>query len=144
MREGSTAEAVALSQKIPEFRQPYGSDEYHQRLSGKYHLILVAEVAGEPVGFKVGYEREGQFYSWMGGVLPGFRQKGVAKALAREQEKQINDQGYTTIWCKTRNSHKGMLIFALKSGFDIIGLDPKGKVNNYRIILQKQLTDDKP
>lgn len=144
IREGSIAEIVLLSQKIPEFHPPYPTEEYRQRLSNRFHLILIAEVAGEPAGFKVGYERKGSFYSWMGGVVPGFRQKGIAKALAHEQEKQISGQGYTSIWCKTRNSHKGMLIFTLKNGFDIIDFEPKAERKAHRIILHKNLTNDKP
>ena len=34
-----------------------------------------------PIGFKVGYERDGYFYSWMGGVLSDYRKKGVAQNL---------------------------------------------------------------
>lgn len=139
IRPGTLSEAVALSRKIPELIDPHGESVYEIRLQGKPHLILMAVVAGEPIGFKVGYERDGQFYSWMGGILPGFRQKGIARALAEEQEKWAKNKGYTTISFKTRNSHTGMLIFALKNGFDIIGFKEKETIKNHRILLQKKL-----
>ncbi|MDX1940920.1 MAG: GNAT family N-acetyltransferase [Saprospiraceae bacterium] len=139
IKESNIETVVALSQQIPEFIDPHGAEEYHRRLTGVRHLILVAFVENKPVGFKVGYEREGYFYSWMGGVLQDFRQMAIAKALADEQEAWAKKSGYTTITFKTRNSHKGMLIFALKNGFDIIGFEPSAHTPSHRILLRKQL-----
>jgi len=70
---GEVDEAVALFRQIPEFVDPYPAGIYHSRLAGKLHRVLVAQAGGQPVGFKVGYERSGFFYSWMGGVLPDWR-----------------------------------------------------------------------
>ena len=66
---------------------PYGIEEFERRCSG-IHLSLIAEIENQSVGFKIGYDRfkDGSFYSWMGGVLPEFRKKGVASALADFQE----------------------------------------------------------
>jgi len=139
IREGDIATIVALSKQIPEFVNPHEADEYEKRLSGVPHLILVAFANEEPVGFKVGYERDGAFYSWMGGMLPDFRRLGLAKALADAQERRARQQGYKTITCKTRNCHKGMLIFALKNGFDIIGFEPRATIEQHRILLRKNL-----
>lgn len=139
IREGDINTAVALSKQIPEFVNPHEAEEYEKRLSGVPHLILVVFANEEPVGFKVGYERDGAFYSWMGGILPDFRRLGLAKALADAQEHWAKQQGYETIIFKTRNCHKGMLIFALKNGFDIIGFEPKATSEQHRILLRKQL-----
>ena len=41
----------------------------------------------ELIGFKIGYPyNEDAFYSWVGGVLPNFRQQRIANKLAEEQE----------------------------------------------------------
>lgn len=133
------AMAVALSNKIPEFINPAGQEIYEQRLTGVPHLIIVAYVDGKPAGFKVGYEKEGYFYSWMGGVVPAFRRLKIAKQLASFQEKWAKKQGYRRIVFKTRNQHKGMLIFALKNGFNIIGFTEKASIQTNRILLQKDL-----
>ena len=117
IEESNIEVAVACSEKIPEFRDPPGAGRYQERLTGVPHLILVAKVDGKLAGFKVGYERDGYFYSWMGGVLPAFRRFGVAKKLADVQEDWARQQGYDAITFKTRNQHKGMLIFALKKRF---------------------------
>ena len=140
IREGSIAEAVALSMSIPEFKAPHQAEEYQKRLVGVAALILVAESAGKVAGFKVGYAKGEQvFYSWMGAVLPEFRQFGVAKALAMRQEEWARAQGFTCIQFKTRNRLKAMLQFALGNGFDIIGVEPRETLGEYRILLQKML-----
>ena len=140
IREGNIAEVVALSLLIPEFSTPYQEDEYTLRLQGLPSLILVAEHAGRVVGFKVGYAKSAEiFYSWMGAVLPEYRQAGVAKALAQAQENWAKLHGFQFIQCKTRNRLRAMLHFALGNGFDIIGVEPRAAVGEYRILLQKGL-----
>lgn len=136
---GTIKEVVQLSQQIPEFHQPYGIEEYETRLKDLVHLILIGYYQNKPVGFKVGYEQDGSFYSWMGGVLPAYRRKGIARYLAETQEKWAKSRGYTTITLKTRNHHKGMLIFALNSGFNIVGFESKATISDHRILLRKEL-----
>jgi len=75
----------------------------------------------------------------MGGVLPDFRKLGVAKALADRQELWAQQQGFEKVIFKTRNSHVGMLIFALKNGFQIIDVTPKAQLRDYRILLEKTI-----
>ncbi|KAA3631752.1 MAG: GNAT family N-acetyltransferase, partial [Bacteroidetes bacterium] len=86
IKKGGITEAVELSRQLPEFIDPAGEDEYHKRLDGVRSLILIAWDGKKPVAFKVGYEKEDHFYSWMGGVLPEYRKKGLAKKLADVQE----------------------------------------------------------
>jgi GNAT superfamily N-acetyltransferase len=139
IREGTIAEAVAISRLLPEFDEPPAEEEYHRRLDKVPHLILLAFVADQPAGFKVGYEKEGAFYSWMGGVLPRFRRRGMARMLADRQEHWAKKQAYSQITFKTRNQHKNMLTFALQNGFDIIGFKQKEQVAANRILLRKIL-----
>lgn len=126
---------------IPEFDNPYSSEEYLNRLNNKKHLIAVAELHNQLVGFKVGYEwtDNATFYSWMGGVLPEFRKMGVARNLAEFQEQYARRNGFERILMKTRNMHKNMLIFAIASGFNIIQVEPKSEVLENRILLSKKI-----
>jgi len=139
--EGTIEEVVALSQQIPEFQDPYGTEEYHLRLSGKQHLILIATCDEQPAGFKVGYNKEsdGSFYSWMGAVLPGFRKLGIAQKLLDEQIIWARSYGYQCIRFKTRNHLKSMLSFGLKNGFDIVAVVKYPDVRDHRIVLEKAL-----
>lgn len=137
--EGTIDMVVELSQQIPEFVNPHGAAVYQARLSKAPHLILVAFIAQKAVGFKVGYEREGYFYSWMGGVLPAYRKLGIAQKLADAQENWARSKGYPSVTFKTRNHHKAMLLFAIKNGFDIIGVETRDVPAEHRILLQKKL-----
>lgn len=139
IRHCTIAEAVACSRRIPELVNPYDTIEYERRLPGVPHLLLLAESGGEMAGFKVGYEREGTFYSWMGGVHPAYRREGVAKLLAREQEDWAKQQGYRHIRFKTRNYLKPMLIFALTNGFYISAVEKRADPLSNRIWLEKVL-----
>lgn len=139
IRQARLAEIVALGSRLPEFSNPPTGKQYHDRLTGVRHLLLLAEWEGMPAGFKVGYEREESFYSWMGGVLPEFRRLGIARALADAQEEWARRQGFGQIVFKTRNQHKNMLLFALQNGFDIIGFTEKETVETNRILLRKVL-----
>ncbi|MEM1123443.1 MAG: GNAT family N-acetyltransferase [Bacteroidota bacterium] len=137
--EASLEEVVDLSKKVPEFQDPHGLEEYQNRLNGVPHLVLVAYVNNEAAGFKVGYERTGYFYSWMGAILPQFRRLGLARKLAEAQETWAKNQGYPHVTFKTRNRLKSMLLFAIGRGFDIIEVQPKAKIEEYRIVLRKRL-----
>lgn len=146
--KGSIAEAVAVSQQIPEFTYApltvaAETALFTKRLHNKPHLILIARVNGEAVGFKVGYERYNKytFYSFMGGVLPQYRRMGIAKALANAQEAWVKEAGYRRIVFKTRNRFANMLLFGISSGFALVRVKPIGKSPaDYHIHLQKNLT----
>lgn len=141
IKEGQLKDAAAVSSNIPEFDNPYPIAEYHKRLSDTPHLILTAYDNQKPVGFKIGYERnkDGSFYSWMGGVLPDYRKMNAASILADYQESWAKRQGYKTIRLKTRSKHRAMLSFSLKRKFMIKDRIPKNPPEESRIILVKSL-----
>ena len=141
IRQGTALEAFQVACEIPEFgNKAYDLEEYQKRLHPPF-LVLIGYYQEQAVGFKAGYSRgdEGYFYSWMGGVLPAFRKKGLAKILAQSQEQWARDQGFQTIWFKTRNQNREMLHFALSNGFNITEVQPKANIDHYRIILEKSL-----
>ncbi|MFQ6677643.1 MAG: GNAT family N-acetyltransferase [Fidelibacterota bacterium] len=138
--EDQLEDAVAVSKKISEFDQPFELEEYQIRLKNN-HLILTALFHNKPVGFKIGYDRfeDGSFYSWMGGVLPEYRKKGIAKMLADYQEKWAVENGYSAIRLKTRKKYKAMVAFSLKQGFKILNKIPKIPDRESRIWMEKQV-----
>ena len=142
IREGQLEDVLQIYPEIPEMQNPHGLDEYRKRLlAAPRYLLLVAYDEEKPVGFKCGYERDsdGSFYSWMGGVAQSYRRYGIARQLAQTMESWAKEKGYASIRFKTRNSLKPMLLFALSNGFDIVKIDPKEQVADYRITLEKQL-----
>jgi GNAT superfamily N-acetyltransferase len=93
----------------------------------------------QAIGFKAGYElKPEKYYSWLGGVHPEYRKKGIAGRLMELQHEWCQFNGYKTIQTKTKNKWKSMLILNLKHGFDIIGTytDSLGET---KIILEKNL-----
>lgn len=141
IKEGTLIEALKILKGVPEFDHLLGLDYYQGKIANKESLILIAMLGDKMVGCKVGYQKhqDNSFYSWLGGVLPQYRKKGVAKSLAREMEAWAYKKGYTKIRFKTLNRHKEMLVFALSNGFDIFNTKPKDELENYRIELVKHL-----
>ncbi len=142
IRQASPEECYRISVLIPEFSgSPYGLSEYISRTRNKRFVGLIAQIDGQDAGFKIGYEsdEEDVFYSWMGGVLPMFRNSGAARALAAEQEMILKEHGFRKVRFKTRNYLKPMLVFALKNGFDIVQIEERPQIADYRIHLEKQL-----
>ncbi|MFQ5615703.1 MAG: GNAT family N-acetyltransferase [Anaerolineales bacterium] len=140
IREGTIEEAVNVSLMIPEFEDPYKVDEYQKRLLNRPHLVLIATNDNQLVGFKVGYALdEGIFYSWMGGVIPDYRKKGIAQRLLEHQEAWAILHEYKKIFVKTLNKHRGMLTFLIKNGYNIVGFTPNVSVEKNQIRFQKIL-----
>uniref|UniRef100_UPI0040476165 GNAT family N-acetyltransferase n=1 Tax=Algoriphagus sp. TaxID=1872435 RepID=UPI0040476165 len=141
LREASLAELLWVHERIFEFPGKASLSFYQDRLQHRLSLALVAVWEGELAGFKVGYQSElpETFYSWMGGVIPEFRGKGIATALAEEQERWAKAQGFTAIFFKTRNRFPAMIQFGIKRGFKVVDLLPKGGVEDYRIVMRKEL-----
>lgn len=144
IKQGSIDEIVALSAAIPEFNNPYTAEEYRKRLSGSTHLILVAVVNGSNAGFKVGYDRysDGSFYSWMGGLLPQHRGKGIYQQLTFAMERWAAENGYSTILLKTRNRLLPMIRFCLSAGYHVSGFSEHPNPMESRIYFRKELKID--
>lgn len=141
IRQATVAELLWVHEHIPEFPGEVSLDFYTERLKHRLHLSLVAEKEGELLGFKAGYQSDtpDTFYSWMGGVRPEFRRLGIAATLAEYQEIWAREQGFSSVFFKTRNRFPAMISFGLKRGFKIIEIIPKGGVEDYRVVMSKRL-----
>jgi len=122
----SPAHLEIIAQVARESLGEWKPEPFQQRLKSQSRVhVAVALVDDEPAGFKIGYEESaGTFYSWLGGVRPKFQGAGVAKALMDEQHRWCRAQGYRTLHTKTLNRFQAMLIFNIKSGFEITGTEP--------------------
>lgn len=138
IREGSIDELAAVNHQIVEFDTPYEVDEFRRRLKVP-HLGLIAEEDGRLLGFKVGYELDSRvFYSWMGGVLPDARGKGIARALLKKQEDWVRASGYTEIRVKSRNRYTGMLNLLLVESYLIVSVELQDDPRENRIWFSKR------
>ncbi len=139
IEEGRPQDVMSILSQIPEFDLLPDVHAIASRLEQVPHLILLALSDHQVIGFKIGYERDQHFYSWLGGIHPDHRRKGIAETLADTQEAWARERGYTRIWMKTRNRFPPMLMMALNRGFRIIRIDPRETIPEHRIILEKSL-----
>lgn len=141
IKEDCLDDAILVSQQISEFENAYPKSEYENRLNDVKHLILTAYLNKKPIGFKIGYETltKKNFYSWMGGVLPKYRQLGVAEKLSDCQEQWAIKTGYQRILVKTRRKHTAMIKLLQKYGFLQIGIIPYNPDEETRILYEKKL-----
>ena len=141
IHEDKIDDAFIVSTNIPEFDDPYEISEYSKRLHSTVHLILTAYNDHIPIAFKIGYDRysDGSFYSWMGGVLPNYRRKGIANNLADHQETWARKKGYKNIKLQTRSKHNAMLALAINRGFQITNRNEKTSNSNTHIWMSKPI-----
>lgn len=132
---------VGLLNRIPEFDGEFTADMIINRIANVETMIIVAEYAGKIIGCKIAYNRyfDGSIYSWLGAVLPPFRNQGVAFGMLSKLEEQARLKFFSAIRFKTRNKHVNMLRFALKNGFHIIGFEAKIPLTDSRIELLKMI-----
>ncbi len=141
MKNDVTEEDIAII--VPLFEKSFGqwdSKWFYSTFNQhkKFHLGF-AYIENQPVGFKIGYERDqNEFYSWLGGVLPEYRGLGVARELMLTQHEWCRKQGYSKISTKTQNRFQSMLILNIKNGFEIISTDPTDK-DGMKILMEKKL-----
>lgn len=105
----------------------------------KKFLLLIGYIEDQAVGFKLGYEHDREeFYSWLGGVLPDYRNLGIARDLMLSQHEWCKQQGYKKVQTKTQNRFKEMLLLNLQNGFEVVGTHPADK-HGLKIVLEKIL-----
>lgn len=114
----------AVYERLPEFPGVEPLASLRQRVGERY-LALVYSDGGEDLGFKLGYAvDEGEFYSWLGGVVPQARGRGLAQSLLEAQEAWAREQGFHTIRVKSRNRFPAMLRLLVRNGYCIDAVTP--------------------
>lgn len=110
--------AFLLANQIPEFSGDFSYQGMVEKIGGRKYLSLIYVIDDEPIAFKLGYEiSTTEFYSWLGGVVPGHRGYGIAKKLLLKQEGWAREQGYSTIRVKSMNDFPEMLCLLISNGY---------------------------
>ncbi len=122
-------------------REIFAEERLINSLDHDYLLILVAEINGVPIGFKIGYgQGSGIFYSAKGGVLPKWRRQGLGRSMLRVMETIVRTEGYAELRYHTFPSRwPGMLSLGRSEGYDILEATWNAVYNDYQILLFKRL-----
>lgn len=104
-------------------------------------VILIARVADQPIGFKVGYaETRRTFYSAKGGVLEDWRRRGVARVMLEEMIEAARRLGYRRFAFDTfPNMHPGMTIMGLRENFRVTDAGYNSTYKDYRIRFERDI-----
>ena len=133
---GTAEQAYRVFLDVPELNGYVSLSDFKSKLTVGA-LILLYEIKGKAIGFKVGYRlSDYEFYSWLGGVLPKYRKQGVAQKLLDYQECWVTDQGFRKLSVKSMNRYPSMLRFLIKNDYQIVSVKHYG-TENERIYFQK-------
>lgn len=82
-------------------------------------LLLVAYDEQSPIGFKLGYVIPGQhsFFSWLGGVHPRYRRRGIGQSLLDQQEAHARMLGLKKIYFTTFDRFPVMIKLGKKNKY---------------------------
>ena len=141
IKEGNIDQVIPLLGDLEEFIQKDNRATITERIQNRDSLILIAYLEDQAAGFKLGYAKSKKhFYSWLGGVLPQFRQKGIARRLLDYQEKWARNNGYTVITVKSRNRFKNMIRLLVKNNYLITGVEVSDAgILDKKILFEKRL-----
>lgn len=117
-------------------------DEVLGSLNGREHLVLGAFKGDTLVGYKLAYRtgnRRECLYSWLGGVHPHHRRKGLARAMTRVQHVWGREHDFLYVETHTWGDNPGMLILNLQEGFFAAGALSAIDRPGVRIIMRKLL-----
>ena len=90
------------------------------------------------IGFKIGYAvTSRRYYSWLGGVHPGYRGAGLARRLMEMQHDWIRTNGFLIVETKVKEGNAAMRDLNAAVGFMQVGSSLAGDTN--KLILRKNL-----
>jgi GNAT superfamily N-acetyltransferase len=135
---------IANAERLRAFLEPMFEDDwsdYAQKLSGRRSLAAVVAFGpdGDIAGLKMGYAlKRTVFNSWIGGVAPAVRGKGLATRLMQAQHDWAKQAGFVGVETATRQHNRAMGIVNFKGGFVVAGLDIVPGADN-KVIFYKDL-----
>ena len=84
---------------------------------------FLAIAAGRIVGYKVGYAKsQRKYYSWLGGIDPAFRRRGIASELMQRQHEWVAARGYAAVETAANQDNVAMAQVNLRHGFSVCGV----------------------
>ena len=137
--ETSAGAIYPLYLALPEFSRQNSLEAIEARV-GDHHLCLACALDDKVVGFKLGYAISGtEFYSWIGGVDPAYRGRGIARRLLERQESWASSEGFQYVSVKSMNRFPAMMQMLLSAGYLIDGFTAGDSDQTHKIHFRKAL-----
>lgn len=141
---------VVGPEEIPLITELYGqiyrpakdAQFFHRRFLGRYNgLRLIAALDDLPVGFFLGFElKPSVYFSWLYGVLPEFRRKGIASQLMDAVHAWATEHDYASIRFECQNGHRPMLHLAIAREYNLVGIRWDPDLESNLVIFEKELS----
>ncbi len=108
-------------------------DAIQWRLSRMPEVTLFVAVDDDRwVGFKAGYAATpGRYYSWLGGVDPAYRNRGIAGALMQAQHDWVAASQFEIVETHVRQANDAMVAINMKHGMRVTGFFMKSDGPNF-------------
>jgi len=135
-------ETALLADLFNQVISPARDEEFfRRRFQGRHNVcILLASLAGRPVGFTAGFElKPATYFSWIAGVLPDYRRQGIATQLIQGLQAWAQDHHYSILRFECLNQHRPMLHVAIAEDFDLVGIRWDTTSANNVAIFEKDL-----
>jgi GNAT superfamily N-acetyltransferase len=101
-------------------------------------VFLLRDDAGLPIAFKAGFaSAQHKYCSWLGGVHPGHRGRGLASQLMQQQHRWLAEQGYTLVETSTQRGNSAMAQLNLRHGFVVSGM--RTETDRVQVLFAKTL-----
>lgn len=85
--------------------------------------VFTATKEARLAGFKAGYAiAEDRYYSWLGGVDPDFRGRGIAKELMSRQHQWLSESRFRLLETHVEQGNERMIQLNLDGGLSVVGL----------------------
>jgi GNAT superfamily N-acetyltransferase len=138
------ATVADIHNQIPEFLASGDrrtSESFEAKVGRSRVHVIRALVNGEDAGYMVSHDRfrDGSIYCWMAGVIPGYRGRGVLKAMMSNLETAARVHGFKSIRIKTKNSRREMLTYLIKEGYSITDIEKYPDIVDNQISFIKRL-----
>lgn len=134
-------DVMSLDESI--FDEPFSREKIRVEAASKRVFFgIIAYENGKPIAYKLGFDRSTTlFYSWIGGVRPEARGRGLAKEMMTMQHAWCKENGFKKVRTHSENQFKNMMILNLNCGFRIIGTYLAQEGKDITVMFEKDLVE---
>ncbi len=129
-------QVLALAQRV--FDEPVDGGAHWRFEQMPDVSLCTAWDADQVVGFKIGYgHTPRRYYSWLGGVDPAYRRRGIGQRLMQLQHEWLRETAYERVETGTQQDNSAMCALNLANDFQIVGM--RSKARGVEVTFEKKL-----